>query len=181
MSYERELIAEWYEAHSRAVMHYVLVMVKDVQQAEDLTHDVFIKAYRHAGSFRGDAQVKTWLFQIAHRTALDFLRKKRPLQLFDTYISKKQDPERLPADVLTQKEETETLYRAITSLKSSYRSVITLRKIKQFTTKETAAILGWTESKVKVQLHRAMPELERRMIKEQNKQVSTEWEGRESK
>jgi RNA polymerase sigma-70 factor (ECF subfamily) len=54
-----------YEEHSRSIYYLALRMLSDPAQAEDATHDVFLKAFRKLDTFRGDAGLRTWLYRIA--------------------------------------------------------------------------------------------------------------------
>ena len=56
--------ASIYEEHSRSVYYLSLRLLGDPTQAEDATHDVFLKVYRKLGQFRGDAGLRTWLYRI---------------------------------------------------------------------------------------------------------------------
>src|SRR6266571_554738 len=55
---------EIYEEHSRQIYYLALRFLGDPTQAEDATHDVFLKAYRKLGEFRGDSAMRTWLYRI---------------------------------------------------------------------------------------------------------------------
>ena len=78
----------------------------------------------------------------------------------------KKDHQPLPEQVLQVKEESYELYRALEKLKDTYKKVIVLRKLKGFSIEEAAAILGWSESKVKSTLFRAIPALKKQLKKE---------------
>src|SRR5687767_4939802 len=54
-----------YEEHARAVYYLALRILGDPAQAEDATHDVFLKAFHHLGEFRGESGLRTWLYRIA--------------------------------------------------------------------------------------------------------------------
>ncbi len=70
-----------------------------------------------------------------------------------------------PDQIVAMNFQTEQLYRTIQQLKPTYRHVIILRKLKEFSTAETALILNWSESKVKMTLKRALIELKNELIK----------------
>jgi RNA polymerase sigma-70 factor (ECF subfamily) len=140
-------------------------MIHDYQQAEDLTHDTFIKAYKYYGSFERRANPKTWLFSIAHNITIDFIRKQKPVKLIKDMILTKKDSNLLE-DTIEVKESSRELYKALSKLKESYREVIIIRKIKGFSIQETSEVLNWSESKVKTTLYRAIPALEKQLIKE---------------
>lgn len=78
----------------------------------------------------------------------------------------KKDPNPLPEEKIEMKESAYELYKALGAIKDSYREVIILRKIKEFSIEETAEILGWSDSKVKSTLYRAIPVLEKQLLKE---------------
>lgn len=162
---ENEEITGWFDEFGESILTYIVMMVKDYQQAEDLTQETFIKAYRNRQQFEGKASVKTWLFSIAHNVTKDHFRKKHPLQHYFGLTSAEKDWRPLPEQIVVLHEQHEQLYRAIQQLKPTYRHVVILRKIKEFSTAETANILNWSESKVKMTLKRALSELMDELIK----------------
>lgn len=166
MLYKEDEIADWYDQHSKSVLSFILLMVKNYQQAEDLTHDTFIKAYLYYDSFNRHSSEKTWLFSIAHNLTVDFLRKKRPAKFFKEVFLLQKEHIPLPEEVFQLKEEASELYKALGEMKDTYREVIILRKIKGFSTEDTAKILDCSESKVKSTLFRAIPALKKQLLKE---------------
>lgn len=162
---EEELEA-LYNNYHQTIFKFILMMIKDYQQAEDLTHDVFIRAYKNHHMFNHLSSIKTWLFRIAHNVSIDYLRKKRPIQLVQEFFQRKQAAEFSPEKILHMKERSKKLYEAIIDFKESHRKVLILRKIKGFTLIETAEILNWTPNKVKAVQFRAMQALERKLSKE---------------
>ena len=124
-----------------------------------------LKAFKNRHQYRGDASVKTWLFSIAQNTTKDYFKKRNPLKYYLNLSFDEQDDRPLPEQVILMHDTTEHLYHAIGSLKLSYKQVITLRKIKEFSTEETAMILSWSESKVKMTLKRALEALKEELLK----------------
>jgi RNA polymerase sigma-70 factor, ECF subfamily len=164
--HRKDEIADWYEQHSKSVLSFIILMVKDYQLAEDLTHDTFIKAYLYYDSFKHHSSEKTWLFSIAHNLTVDYLRKRKPVMVLKDMFLLKKDDKPSPEEVFQIKEESYELYKALEKLKDTYRKVIVLRKIKGFSIEDTAVILGWSESKVKSTLFRAIPALKKQLKKE---------------
>jgi len=164
--YRENEIVEWYTQFNQTIFKFILLMVKDYQQAEDLTHETFVKAYKYHHTFKRDSSVKTWLFSVAHNVTIDYIRKQKPIRLFKEVFTSKKDPNPLPEQIVQMKESSLELYEALANLKESYREVIILRKIKGFSIEETSKILDWTESKVKSTLNRALPALEKQLSKE---------------
>lgn len=164
--YIKDEIADWYDQHSKSILSFILLMVKDYQQAEDLTHDTFVKAYLYHNSFNQLSSEKTWLFSIAHNLTVDFLRKRKPAMFLKEMFHLQKDNAPLPEEIVRIKEESYELYTALGELKDTYRRVIILRKIKGFSIEDTAKILSWSEGKVKSTLFRAIPALKKQLLKE---------------
>lgn len=164
---EQNELTDWFDEHGESVLTYILLMLKDYQQAEDLTQETFIKAYRHQKQFENKSSVKTWLFSIAHNVTKDYFRKKHPLQHYLGLTMEEKDCKPIPEQIVAMKFQNEELYRAIQRLKPSYRHVIILRKLKELSTAETAIVLNWSESKVKMTLKRALGELKSELNREE--------------
>lgn len=159
-------IVEWYEEYNESIFKFIFMMVQDYQMAEDLRHETFIKAFVNYHSFKVESSPKTWLYRIAHNVTVDFVRKRKPFILLKDAFHLQKDTTKTPHEFLQLKEDSYELYHALSSIKESYRKVIILRKIKEFSIQETALILGWSESKVKSTLFRAIQALEKQMLTE---------------
>ncbi len=150
-----------YEIHSEQIYQFLYFITFDVQLAEDLMQETFIRAYEARHSYREDANVLTWLRTIARNIAYDhFKRRKRIrfLRLEENIMIE------LSAEQLVHiEEEKRELYQAIASLKLNYRMAIVLRKIEGLSIKEAAEILGWNEAKVKNNTERGMLALKKAM------------------
>lgn len=163
---KEEIINEWYKAYSSSLFQFVLLYIQDRYQAEDITQEAFLKAYKKLHTFDYHSQAKTWLFRIAHNLSVDYYRKRKPIQKFKELIHLQKAREESPEEIYILEERSQEIFNALQQLKLSYRKVILLRKVKEFSTKETAHILGWSESKVKSTLSRALQALEKVMGKE---------------
>ncbi|MEM5673311.1 RNA polymerase sigma factor [Bacillus cereus] len=141
---EQKELTEWFNKYGDSILTYTLLMVRDYQQAEDLTQETFIKAYRHQQQFEQKSSVKTWLFSIAHNVTKDYFRKKHPLQHYLGLTMEEKDYKPIPEQIVAMNFQNEQLYRTIQQLKPSYRHVIILRKLKEFSTKETVFVLNWS-------------------------------------
>src|SRR5690625_135154 len=150
------MIESWFDKYAETIYNYILIMVKNHQVAEDLTQETFIKAHIKSHQFKGNSELKTWLYRIAYTTTMNYFRKQHPIPtLFDSSIKVKSAEQ----SFLEQKD-LEELYQAISRLKLSYRQVIILRKVQELSVKETAIVLNWSESKVKMTLSRAIKMLQ---------------------
>lgn len=135
-------------------------MINDVHQAEDLTQETFIKAYRYLDLESEVNYPKTFLYRIAHNLTVDHVRKKAPIYMVKELFSSKKDSSQSIESVIQIREDSKVLYESLQLLKPSYRQVIILRKIEEFSIQETAQILNWSISKVKSTLYRALRALE---------------------
>lgn len=156
---------QWFNDFFDAVYSYIFMLVKDVHTAEDLTQETFMKVMVNEHQFKGDSSIKTWIFRIAYTTTMSYFRKKRPLtSLFDLpMLSYKHEPSSEEI-VLLNTQQTQ-FYEALRQLKPSYQHVIILRKIQEFSTKETSLILNCSEGKVKMSLSRALAAFKKELEK----------------
>jgi DNA-directed RNA polymerase specialized sigma24 family protein len=79
---DEQAFATLYQLHNKPVYSVCLRMTKDVAEAEDLTQEAFIQAFRNLNSFRGGSAFSTWLYRVVVNTVLMKLRQKSPLSLF---------------------------------------------------------------------------------------------------
>lgn len=159
-----QLVSSWYDEFGTMIFTYILMNTKDYYLAEDILQEVFIKAYKNYDSYQANSSFKTWIFKIAQNTTIDFMRKKNALKYYIELTLNERDTKPLPEQILQLNEEELQLYHAIQTLKLHLRQVILLRKIKGFSTKETAEILNWSESKVKSNLKRGLVELRKSLV-----------------
>lgn len=156
---QHEQLEQWFDDYGEAVLTYIVMIVRDYGLAEDLTQETFVKAYKGQQHFKQNASVKTWLFAIAANTTKDYLRKRNPFKYFLNLTLDEQDEKPIPEQLVAMSDTSEQLYLALQQLKPAYQQVIVLRKLKEFSTQETAVILSWSESKVKMTLKRALEAL----------------------
>ncbi|ALC91845.1 RNA polymerase subunit sigma-24 [Bacillus sp. FJAT-18017] len=161
-------INDWFDQYHQTIFKYIFMLTKDYQQSEDLTQETFLKAYKHYESFNRNSNEKTWLFSIAHNLSVDYLRKQKPLRLIKELFQPQVDHRQLPENIVYLKESSREIYDALSATKESQREVIILRKIKGFSTSETAEILNCSEGKVKSALHRGMLSLEKQLKKQED-------------
>lgn len=166
---EKEL-EKLYLEHSNRIYRYIYFQVRQVELAEDLTQETFYRAFKSFHMYKKRASVSTWLLRIARNATYDHFRRKRLIQFIslkkaELIVSENATPE----EELLQNDITARLYRALDALKKDYREVLILRKLNENTIKETAYILGWTESKVKSTMQRAFAELKKEMHRMEGK------------
>lgn len=154
-----ERFHELYTAHFREIYSYLTYSTEARNQAEDLAQEVFLKAYRSFNSFRGDSDILTWLYAIARNTLRNHNVKKRPQLSGDDQLQKLASNDPQPEQIVTRQEHSRLLQQALFKLNEAQRTIVILRYIHGYSTRETARILACTETNVKVQLFRALRKL----------------------
>lgn len=154
------------------------------EEARDAVQEGFIKAFKAMGEFRGEARLSTWLHRIVVNAALmkRRSRKARPEESIETFLpafledghqANPAKPWPLSADQLLERKEVKKLVReSIDRLPDAFRSVLILRDMQGFSTRETAQIHNVSENAVKIRLHRARQAL-REIIDPLVREVST--------
>jgi RNA polymerase sigma-70 factor, ECF subfamily len=148
-----------YDAHSPAIYYLSLRLLGDPAQAEDATHDVFLKAYRKMGQFRGDSGVRTWLYRIAinHCQNLSKTWHRRHIfsnadeSLWETTGSSCDSPLR----VLEIKELGERIQKTLAALPEEYRILLLLVADQRLSYQEVGELTDQSADAVRGKLHRA--------------------------
>ncbi len=157
-----------YHKYHQDVFQFLVYMVQNREQAEDLVQEVYIRVLKSYETFEGKSSEKTWLFSIAKNVAIDHFRKQRNwkdriLEKFDWGKQELKSSEALPEEITLANEEIQALYKCLQNCSTDYRLVIIMRYIQELSIIETAEVLGWTESKVKTTQHRAIKALREEM------------------
>jgi RNA polymerase sigma-70 factor (ECF subfamily) len=155
------------EMHQSKVYHLLLGMVRDEDQAQELTQETFVKAWKGLLSFRGDSTVWTWLYRIAYHTALDYLRKKKrqaDLVFIEDNCGELPDgAENEPLSIVIKQDKEEDLHQALTQLSFSQRAVLILYYFQGLSYREIAAVTRRPLGTIRADLHRGKGKL-RKMI-----------------
>jgi RNA polymerase sigma-70 factor (ECF subfamily) len=157
--------AELMKRYKKPVYHMILKMVRNVDDAEDLTIEAFAKAFKNLDRFKKDYTFSTWLFRIATNNAIDFIRKKR-IETFSLNTSYKDDsgddvtvdvedndPNPMEEAIKAQRNELVRLF--VTRLPPKYQRLVRLRYFEEKSYDEIAKELNSPLGTVKAQLHRA--------------------------
>lgn len=151
-----------YDHYQPMIYRFVLVKVGRREDAEDITHQVFVSAWQKIKSYEHRGYpFSSWLYQIARNQVVDHYRARKN----ETSLEK-MDSEAFASALdiqldLSAKLEMEKVRVAIATLKPEYQDVIILRFIEDLPLKEVAAATEKTEGAVKLMQHRALGELQR--------------------
>jgi RNA polymerase sigma-70 factor (ECF subfamily) len=154
---------ELYRAHLRDVYSYSYYRIGNHHDAEDLTEQTFLQAYRHFERALAESNgrpLRPWLIRIAHNLAANYYRdrSRRPqTQLEDAAIlSAPQDTE----EVVEGREEVQEVLAGVSNLPDDRREALIMRFALGMDNREIARALGRSEGATKVLLHRAIKQLE---------------------
>src|ERR687887_355579 len=158
-----QAFTELYRAHLRDVYSYSYYRVGNHHDAEDLTEQTFLQAYRHFERAQRESQgrpLRPWLIRIAHNLAANYYRdrsRKPQTQLEDAAIVSEPHP---TAELVEQREEVEEVLAGVANLPDDRREALIMRFALDMDNREIARALGRTEGATKVLIHRAIRQLE---------------------
>ena len=165
--------------YERQVYTLALRVVRQEQDAEDVTQQTFISAMEHLAGFRQESSFATWLFRIATHAALKILRKRKGLNTVSLEEATELQPDgeslphpefiadwkQSPEALVTQRETQRLLDEALARLDDNHRLIFLLRDVEGLSVKETAAALNLSEANVKVRLLRARLQLREQLTR----------------
>lgn len=166
---DQSVFAMLVERYKNYVFTLVLRFTENREDAEEISQDVFVKAYRSLADFRGDSKFSTWLFTITRTTCLSFLRKKKlDTQSLDnerTNLQLENRESSFSANLIEQKSKHAMLNQAISMLSPDDAQVLNLFYKGDQTLEEIGKIMRMEANTVKVKLHRARQRLKDKMEK----------------
>ena len=157
------------EGNYQRVYGVIYRLIGDQQEAEDLTQDTFVNAYRAWDRFRGDSQVYTWLYRIAVNLTKNRLERRGRRQQFHSFSLDEpidygqndsqprdvQDWSDNPEVIVESQELGEVIAAQVNNLPLDYKEVVVLRDYEQLSYQEIAQVLGCSVQAVKSRLFRA--------------------------
>jgi len=161
--------SELYRSHLRDVYSYAYYRTGNHHDAEDLTEQTFLQAYRHferAQSESNGRPLRPWLIRIAHNLAANYYRdrSRRPqTQLEDAAVLTAPHP---TEQIVEEREEVNAVLAGVANLSDDRREALIMRFALGMDNKEIARALGRSEGATKVLLHRAIKQLEERLENE---------------
>ena len=141
------------------------------EDAEDVTQDVFLRAYRSWNTFRGEAEISTWLYRITVNLSLNYIQQQKRRNFFqiasDTYHNflDRKSEEKNPHQLLEESELKKTIQKAIDALPEKQRTAFVLSKYEDMPQREIAAVMKITEGAVEQLLQRAKTNLQNKLRK----------------
>jgi RNA polymerase sigma-70 factor (ECF subfamily) len=162
---EESAFRQLIEAFQEMVLNTCLGFIPNLQDAEDLTQEVFVEVYQSVGQFREEASLSTWIYRIAVNKCLEEIRyrkRRKRMAFFKGLLGLEPETiDRLAGDfnhpgyALEDKERAEILYGKIEELHENQRIAFTLHKVEGLSHKEVATIMDVSVSAVEALMHRA--------------------------
>ncbi len=156
--------AELYDRYVAGLFRFISFKVNSKEEAQDLTSEVFLRAWHYVLESRDITSFSSLIYRIARNIVIDHYRARRPHISLDEEIESGND-EGHPTDLGEQIEllethlEANTVIEAMKLMKEEYRDVLMLRHVEGLSVGEIADIVGKTQVHVRVTMHRALKTL----------------------
>lgn len=163
---DEKAYAELMSRYNRSVYHTMLKMIRNTDDAEDLTIEAFAKAFKNLKKFNPHYTFSTWLFKIATNNCIDFIRKKKldTFSIDSAYVDAdgesttfeiKDEGKLNPQEAAIKSQKKEIIQDIVTKLPPKYQLLVKLRYFKEYSYEEIADEIEAPLGTVKAQLHRA--------------------------
>ncbi len=168
---EQNTFKEIYNANRLLVYNLALTYLFSVEDAEEVTQDVFVKVHQSLGKFKGAASIKTWIYRITINQCLDFIKRKNSKKRFFVF-GKKSNSEyeynnlptfEHPGVLLENKEKSKLLFAAINTLPENQKTAFILSKIDGLSNSEISEVMELTIGAVESLLVRAKKALQEKL------------------
>jgi RNA polymerase sigma-70 factor (ECF subfamily) len=150
------------EKYQRMVYTLVIRILKNTEDAEEISQDVFVKVFQKLESFKGDSKFSTWLYRIAYFASLDELKKKKRTISIESINQIGNDDLGLVKDALSQiheKQRKEIISGAIKKLKEDEQVILLLYYFEDQSLKEISKVVNLSIDNIKVKLFRSRKRL----------------------
>jgi RNA polymerase sigma-70 factor (ECF subfamily) len=154
---DRAAFGQIVEKYQRPVYNICFHMLKNAEEAEDATQEIFLRAYTKFDTYDDTRRFSTWLFSVASHYCLDRWKKRRfQLIAWDDLKESLSDRETTqPEKILLSTEETQAVHHLLQTLRADYRLIIILKYWHKMSYQEIAQTLDTTVSTIKSRLFRA--------------------------
>ena len=159
--------------HHGEIYAYLLRMMRDPEMAADMTQDAFVKAYKNYASLEKPENARAWLYQIAHRVALDEIRRRKIIRFLPwTGESKGSAPS--AEHLVMEARLSGDMQRALARIPERQRAALLLAELHDLTGLELAAALGVSHVAARALLTRARESLRQALAAERDLEATAE-------
>ncbi|WP_418262216.1 RNA polymerase sigma factor [Flavobacterium faecale] len=171
MILNQELFQEMYHEYKSLVYNVALSYVQNVEDAEEITQDVFVKLYQSIDSFKQQSTLKTWIYRITINKSLDFLKHKNSQKRFFIFGKRSENENEIqnissfehPGILLENKEKSKLLFEVINQLNENQKTAFILSKIDGLSNPEISTIMELSISSVESLIFRAKDNLKKKL------------------
>ena len=163
---DQDAFDELMRRYKHRIYAYILRSVKNYEDAEELTIEVFFKVYRALHKWKPQAKFSTWLYKIAYNVSIDHHRAKKRhiIHSLDNNLSSIDEPTAKdlgsdPEKLIVEKDRHRVINQAVDHLSQNQKKVFLMNRYDGLQIKEIAEILGIAEGTEKIHLHRAIKKL----------------------
>ncbi|MCB0689215.1 MAG: RNA polymerase sigma factor [Saprospiraceae bacterium] len=160
-------LGQIYERYKKPLFAFFLHLHGSAFVAEDLVQNVFERILKYKQQFKGDGNLRSWIFQIARNVSSDFFRREKRYRSDEVITGMNlvsQQPN--PLEGLEFDDKKNHLHQAIAQLAEDKREVLMLVKIGEMKYREVATLLNENESTIKVKVFRAIKELREILVRQ---------------
>jgi RNA polymerase sigma-70 factor (ECF subfamily) len=160
-----------YNQYSILVYNVALHYLQNVEDAEEITQDVFVQVYDSLDSFKEKASIKTWIYRISINKSLDFIKHKKSTKRFFIFGKKSENEFEInnlsnfehPGIALENKENAQILFQTINELTENQKTAFILSKLDGLSNPEIAEIMNVSISSIESLIFRAKTSLKEKL------------------
>jgi RNA polymerase sigma-70 factor (ECF subfamily) len=150
------------DAYKNMVFSLAFKMTKNREEAEEVSQDTFIKAFRNLSKFKGESKFSTWLYRIAYHACLDAIKKNKnhnsSLEINEITFNQIKAVDHI-LEGIERKERTKIMDECLLKLPEEERAIIWMFYYDELSLKEIMKVTALSEANLKVKLHRARKKL----------------------
>jgi len=150
------------ERYKNMVYTLSIKIVKNREEAEEISQDSFVKAYKNLSSFKGESKFSTWVYKIAYYASLDAVKRNKRFSnnenIDDLKIGNLSEIQGA-LEYLHEKERKKVISKALLKLNEDERTILTLFYFEELPIKEISKIINLSEDNIKVKLYRSRKKL----------------------
>jgi len=150
------------DTYKNMVFSLAYKMTKNKEEAEEVSQDTFIKAFKNLSNFKGDSKFSTWLYRICYHTTLDAIKKNKKnnytFEINEVTYNQIQSVETILQGI-ERKERSVIMDKCLMKLPDEERSILWMFYYDELSLKEIIEVTNLSEANLKVKLHRARKKL----------------------
>jgi RNA polymerase sigma-70 factor (ECF subfamily) len=172
---DRRAFSELVDLYKDKIFHLAYRMLYNVEEAEDVVQETFLRVYSNLHRFDENQKFSTWIYRIGTNLCIDRLRRRKQTYSLDAEVSESEgadwysmlpSDERTPEGELILSETQEQVRKAIDALPEKYKSAVILRYLHDMSLQEISEILNIPVTTVKTRVHRGREYLRERLEKQ---------------